>query len=272
MSFLFSSINSIFDLFFLPFRGMPPIAGLTAISIVTAVLMLLTFRFASNQAAIRRAKDQLQAHLLAVQLFPENLRVVFSAYGQLIVGNLKYLQQTLKPLAVMLLPIIIIMVQIDLRMGAAPIEPGRAFLLKATVSSADLLEQVTLRLPDGIEQTAPPVRIPSEKEIDWRLQARTQGSYDLTLKATSEELTKRVEVQGRMPIVNSARVRGNVWEQLLNMGESPVPNSSKFERIEINYEAQETSVAGFRMHWMIPFFVISMVAGLALKRVVGAEF
>ena len=44
-----------------------------AISIVIGFLMVIVFRYTSDQKAIGRAKDQLKAHLLAVRLFQDQL-------------------------------------------------------------------------------------------------------------------------------------------------------------------------------------------------------
>ncbi len=272
MSFVFSAINALFDLFFWPYRSLHPLIGLAALSVVTGVLMLVAFRYTSDQAGIRRAKDRVQAHLLAVQLFPENLRVVFSAYARLLTGNLLYLRYTLRPLAVMLLPLLIVMVQLDLRLGAQPLETGSAFLLKARMTSPQALEQVSLRLPDGLRQTAPPVRVTENREINWRLEAAHPGPYALAVQAGAQQVIKEVFVGESLARLTPARVRSGMWEELLNMGEAPLPGNGPVERVEVMYPARKISAAGFHMHWVIPFFALSLLTGFALKGVVGAEF
>jgi uncharacterized membrane protein (DUF106 family) len=45
-----------------------PLLLVLAISVVIGFLMVIGFRYTSDQRAIGRAKDQLKAHLLAVRL------------------------------------------------------------------------------------------------------------------------------------------------------------------------------------------------------------
>ena len=53
-----------------------PLLLVLAISIVIGFLMVIVFRYTSDQKAIGRAKDQLKAHLLAVRLYQDQLPVV----------------------------------------------------------------------------------------------------------------------------------------------------------------------------------------------------
>ncbi len=61
-----------------------PLLLVLAISIVIGLLMVIVFRYTSDQKAIGRAKDKLKAHLLAVRLFQDQLPVVMRAYGRIL--------------------------------------------------------------------------------------------------------------------------------------------------------------------------------------------
>jgi hypothetical protein len=58
-----------------------PAALVVLLSLIIGLLMVVVFRYTSDQKAIRLAKDQLKAHLLAVRLFQDQLPVVLSSYG-----------------------------------------------------------------------------------------------------------------------------------------------------------------------------------------------
>jgi len=47
-------ISSLFDLASSPFSAFHPLVGLVVLSIVTGIMMLIIFRYTSNQEAIRR--------------------------------------------------------------------------------------------------------------------------------------------------------------------------------------------------------------------------
>ena len=52
------------DLFFIPFERLAPFWGMLAISAVTGVLMVIIYKYTSNQDGIARAKDLIKGHLL----------------------------------------------------------------------------------------------------------------------------------------------------------------------------------------------------------------
>ena len=72
-------LGSLFDLLFLPFRSLNPWAGMIFISLLTGLLMLLIYRWTSNQAGIRRVKDKIKAHLLELRLYKDNMGVTMKA-------------------------------------------------------------------------------------------------------------------------------------------------------------------------------------------------
>src|SRR5262249_40590516 len=90
-----------------------PLLLVLAISIVIGLLMVIVFRYTSNQKAIARAKDRLKAHLLAVRLYQDQLPVVVRAYGRILRGTGSYLRLAFTPFLIAILPITFLIVQLD---------------------------------------------------------------------------------------------------------------------------------------------------------------
>src|SRR5438132_12910394 len=61
-----------------------PAALVVLLSLIIGLLMVVVFRYTSDQKAIRLAKDQLKAHVLAVRVFHDQLPVVLSPYGRIL--------------------------------------------------------------------------------------------------------------------------------------------------------------------------------------------
>ncbi len=264
-------MTRMFDLFFWPFRTLDPLWAVAVFAAVTGVLMLLVFRYASDQRAVRRAKDRLSAHVLEVRLFQDQLAVVVGAYGKILRATGVYMGTTLKPLAVMLLPLLILLLQMDLRLGVRPFAAGQPVLLKARFSAAEPLVQAQLQLPEGIELTAPPLRIAEEREVDWRVQPSRAGVYLVQVAVGNDRYAKQIVVDGGLAALPGERVRG--WfASLLYPGEASLPSDAPVESITVRYPPREIRVAGWGMHWLIPFFVLSLVVGYALKGVFRTEF
>ncbi len=283
------ALTSAFDAFFDLFRSANPLVPLAALSVLAGIVMLLVFRFTTDQKSLRVAKDRLQAQLLAVRMFQDQLGVVMRAYGRIFRGTLSYLRFSLLPLLVMLVPFFVVFVQMDLRLGRAAPQPGEPFLLKAHLRKSaappagaassglfaapdPLLDQLALRLPEGLKQTAPPVHIPAENEIDWRLEAQQPGDYTCLLVVGEHQVSKGVRITRELEALSQKRVSAGSPEMLLEPAEAPLPSDSPFESLEVSYAPRSVAVAGFETHWIIVFLVFSTIVAFALKGVLGVEF
>src|SRR3974377_1436592 len=163
------------------FRFTLPLAIVLLVSVVIGFLMVLVFAYTSDQKAIKVAKDQLKAHLLAVRLFQDQLPVVVGSYGRIIRGTGRSIRLAFMPLLYVIVPITLLIVQIDRYLGQKPFAPEQAFLVKATAPAADALDSLSLDLPEALKLSAPPLHIPGENEIIWRVVADKPGVYDVNV-------------------------------------------------------------------------------------------
>ncbi len=241
------------------------------LSIVIGFLMVVVFRYTSDQKAIRLAKDQLKAHLLAVRLFQDQLPVVLSSYGRILQGTGRYLRLTFRPLLFVALPLTLLIVQLDRYLGVTPLSTGQPFLIKARAIDPEVLNTVDLGLPPAFQQTAPPVHIPTENEIVWRVVATEPGNYDVGIGPPDKTFSKRVSVSTRLERISPIRLQGRFWERMLFSAESPLPAESPIQSIEVGYPSRTIAFVGFEWNWIWLFFVLSLVAGFLFKSILGIE-
>ena len=71
--------------------------------------------------------------------------------------------------------------------------------------------------------------------------------------------------------MGAVKARANSWNAFLYPQEPPVPGDSVIESIHVDYPHRELKFFGLTVHWLIAFFIISVVAGFALKGVFGIE-
>src|ERR1017187_6295742 len=102
------------------FRDNLPIVLVVLVSAIIGLLMVVAFRYTSDQKAIHTAKNQLKAHLLAVRLFQDQLPVVLSSYGRILSGTGRYLKLAFRPLLYVILPLTLLIVQLDRYLGFVP--------------------------------------------------------------------------------------------------------------------------------------------------------
>ena len=254
-----------------PARETGPALLVVAISVIIGLLMVLVFRYTSDQNAIRRTKDQLKAHLLAVRLFQDQLQVVLRAYARILGGTGRYLRLAFTPLLIVILPLTFLIVELDRYLGWQPLQPAQAFLVEVRVDTPQALNQVALQLPPELAISAPPVHIEKDKEVVWRVVANREGRYNLSIVGAGQPASKQVTVSEGLARVSPIRLRDSFWERILSSAEPALPNDSLIRSIAITYPSRNVTLAGWKFNWIVLFFVISLVAGFIFKTVLRIQ-
>lgn len=244
------------------------------ISLLTGFLMLLVFRFTSNQEGIRKVKNKIKAHLLEFRLFKDSLSITLKALGNILRYNLKYLGYYGKPMLVMIIPLILILIQLNIWFGYQSLEPGETAILRVELEEDISLLNIefTIEPATGFDIETPPLRIEEEREVNWRLRAKEKGIHDLTLLINSQRLTKKVAVaQKPLSKVSSLKVRRNLIDELFNPGEPPLSKDLPIEAIEVKYPARNMNLFGWHIHWLIIYVALSIIFGFAFRGVFKVE-
>ena len=71
--------------------------SITLISAVLGVMLLLIFKYTSNQKAIAGIRDDIKANLLAIKLFRENIAVTFRSQARVFICSFKLLFHSALP-------------------------------------------------------------------------------------------------------------------------------------------------------------------------------
>ena len=220
---------------------------------------------------MRRIKNRIHAHLLELRLFPDQLGIVSRAYGRILRLTLIYLAYNLKPLAILLLPLVILMVQLDLRFSRIPLETHDSFILKAKLVDPGALDSDSLRLPKGLTLTAPPVNVPALQEVNWRIRADEYGNFLPAVVVAGQTFAKQVVVSKEITRLTVERARASVVGWFLNPGEQPLPRGGPLRTLEVNYAPRSIDLGYFVTDWLVFFLVVSLVSGLIFKMALGIE-
>ncbi len=269
-----SVLNKVFDILFLPVRGLGPWAAMILVSLLTSFLMLLIFRHTSNQAGIKKEKNRIKAHLLELRLFKDNMGVQLKAQGRILLANFKYVGHNMRPMLVMIVPVLLILIQLNLWFGAASLKPGDSVLVKVRLAEGKYPSEVPAALAASgeLEIETPPLRIEDEAEIDWRLLAKTVGEGRLTLTVGGETIVKSASVGAtRLSPIPTLKPGHNLLDQIFNPGEAPLPSSSVVRSVEVRYPSAAMRLFGMNIHWLIVYFILSIAFGYAFKGLFKVE-
>jgi uncharacterized membrane protein (DUF106 family) len=284
VSLLNALLARTFDLLLLPFRQFSPVVGLVVVSLATAILMLLIFKRTSNQTKLAAVKRQIHAAIFEIRLFNDDLRAIFRAQREILRHNLTYLRLSVVPMLWMIVPLLLVIAQLQFHYGYAGLSVGHPVLLKAQLrdgislsassESADAAPAslsnsgipAVLEAPGEIEVLTPAVWFPGTREVIWRIAARAPGQFELQLRVGRETFTKSVDVSDQVLRRSTARLEPAFVNQLLYPAEAPLPGNAALTSISVAYPERDIPVFGWELHWMIVYFALSMIFAFALRR------
>jgi len=274
MRYFNTALTALIDFIMTPLSVLGPPWTLFVISMLAGVLMLLIFRLTSNQAKIKEAKDKMQAHLLEVLLFKNSPRIILSAQKNLLRYNARYMRLAFTPMLFMILPVSLLLVHLDGWFGYRTLKTGESAIVSVKLSEEGprLMSQISLEADKGLLVETPPLRIPETGEIDWRVRAEAPGDHYVTLRTADHTVQKKIIVsQTGFIRLSRSMVGSSLMDIILNPGDNPIEPGAFINKIEIGYPAREIKILGWRSHWLVLFFVISVAGGFAFRKIMKTE-
>ena len=267
MRILNTLVSGTFDVLLYPFRDLPPVVGLTVMSVITAVAVLLIFKATSDQEALAAAKRQMHAGIFEIRLFSDDPRAILSAQVDIVRHSLRYMRLTLVPMLWMSIPLLLVIVQLQYRYGYHGLEVGSEAIVTVKLNAsrtADEPPPLELDAPSDVTVETPLLWIPSLNEADWRIRAQRPGTYRLHIRLGDAELDKSVQVSNSVVRRSLVRPSGRLLSQVLHPVEPPLP-AGPIESIAVGYPEAEVSLFGWETHWLVVFFILTMIAAFALR-------
>lgn len=263
MTVLNRALTRLFDLAMGPLDGRAPMAGLVVLSLVTAVAVLLAFKWTADQPALVAAKRAMQAAIFEMRLFNDDVVTLLGAQGEVFRHTLRYLRHSLAPTLWLVLPMLALLLQMEFHFGYTGLPIGEAALVTATFEGA--AAPASLEAPAGIVVETPGVVLPSEREIAWRIRPRTPGSYELRVHVGGTALSKALLVSGAVARRSPVRPDAGLLHQLLYPSEPPLPGGTGLSAITVAYPRREMLVAGWNIGWSGVYLVLTLAFALVLK-------
>jgi uncharacterized membrane protein (DUF106 family) len=268
MTIINSLLRRLFDAALSPASGLHPLVGIAVVSLLFGVVMLLVFKWTSNQDKMAAVKRRIHAGLFEIRLFNDDLRAILRAIGAILWHNVSYVSLTIVPLLWMIVPLFLSIAQLQFHYGYQGLDPGDQALVKIVVEDTESRPPIRLETPQGLAVEAGPIWIPAKNELDWRIKAVDRGDYELSFVTGAETVTKSVRVTDRVVRISPNRVAKGFVDQLLYPAEDPLPESTPIREITVGYQAGNAGFEGWEneLTWMAAFFLLSVVFALILRK------
>ncbi len=238
------------------------------VSFLTGLLMLFVFKWTSNQKGIQQVKNRIKAHLLELRLYKDSLSLTLRAQGNILRCNLRYIGYSARPMLVMILPLILILIQLNFWFGYESLTPNQSALLKITLKEHQnpLDISINIQTSPGLTIETLPLRIEEASEINWRFSAKEEGLQQISIVIEGETVTKKVSVALRsLSKISPMKPGKSFLKQVMYPTEAPIKGHLPIEAIEIQYPSKNMSLFGWPIHWLIVYFILSIMFGFSFK-------
>jgi hypothetical protein len=266
MTFVNVLLNRAFDALLAPFSPLSVLGSLALLSLITAVATLLVMHATSNQQAMAALKRQMYADLLEMRLFNDDLWAIGRALGNISRHNIGYLRLALVPAIWTVIPVALVIAQLQSFFGYSGVEVGKTVLVTASLKSDASNTEVTLVVPSEVRLESTPIRFPTLRQVMWRAVADSPGNYILGVKAGETIYEKTLHVSDSFARRSPVRSSGRLIDEMLNPSEAPLPDSAPLDSIGVAYPDRHIEVFGAQMSWMSTYIMMSIGFALAAKR------
>jgi uncharacterized membrane protein (DUF106 family) len=267
-------LDRTFDLLLGPLRPLPLFASLSVVSLVTAIALLMAVRATSNQRAIAAVKRQIHADLFEIRLFNDDLRAMLRAEVDILRHNATYLRLSLVPMLWMLIPVALVVAQLECHFGYSGVGVGQPVLITAQWKSQASVggagypldrQPMTLEAGSGIRVETPAIWFPALQQAIWRVVADTPGDYLIRLRIGGETYAKTLHVSNGLARRSPVRMERGLLGELQYPSEAPLPESAPLTSISVAYPASHFDLFGRQVPWIIVYLIQSIIFALVLK-------
>ena len=265
--------NFLFDLLLWPFSGLSPEWQILVLAVPATIISLLVFKYSSNQEGIKRNKDKIKAYLLEMRLFKDDLGVTLGAEKKILRHTAAYLGHALLPMAVMIIPFILILVQVESRFAFKSLDIGKQVILSVTLDSETSIYEFksTLKLPDGLVNETPAMRLDDSKEILWRIRAQKAGTYKAVVTIDDQIVEKQLVIdEGALPLSPTV-YRANDIRSIGYPIEPALDENLTVSEIDVTYPRARAEFAGLSSaSWLLVLY--TLVLGFVMRGFFGVTF
>ena len=249
-----------------PLGVLPGWLSNTIASAVVGVVLLIIFKYTSNQRAVGRVRDNIKANMLALKLFKDDISVTFQAQGRLFAGAFLLLFHAVRPMLVMIVPVSLVLGQLGLWYQSRPLLQGEqaVVVMELNDGSSSFRPEVSVEPASSVEVVMGPVEVLSKRQIYWEVKAIQNGYHRIIFRVGQQRFEKELAIGDGFMRVSSERPGWHWADILTHPLERPFGPDSIVRSISIDYPQRLSRTSGTNW-WLIYFFIASLVFALIFK-------
>jgi uncharacterized membrane protein (DUF106 family) len=243
-----------------PLLDVNPFFAIVVLALGITLLITLAYKFLTNQNEMKRLKgEQKEFQQRMKTLRKENKHEeMMKVQKEAMSKNMEYMKHSMKATLITFIPIILIFGWMNAHLVYDPISPGERFAV--TVEFVEGIEgSATLVADEGLELKSPAEQ-PINSGVTWNVKAVKEGDFFLTVKADSDEQSKKVLVTKKFAYEEPSTTFQNSDIKTITL------TYKKFKPIN-SIANGEVSIFGWQPGWLGLYIIFSIVFSIVLRKV-----
>ncbi len=263
------TINQCADWLVSPFAGLNAIQGLALLSALSAVILLNLFKQLSNQDKIKHHKDKILGHFLEIAIYRDQFHRTTSNLLNVLWHNLLYIRYFLFPILLISIPMGLIGLQIEYRLGYQPLHPGDSFILKIELDNAVSLNSVAIKAAPGVILETSALRNYQARTIFWRAKITDHPAQPfIEIISNGVSTRKPLAITPTKIRFSPIKNRQASITDLLVSSEEAISPSSNIRTIEVTYQPTTLPFFSWRLSPLTYFLILTLGFGICLRPII----
>ena len=247
-SFLDPALNFIFG----PLLSLPPFWGILIMSFLISLIIVLIYKFATNQNLMKQLKDEIKALQKQAKELKHEPEKAMAVQKKAMQTNMKYMMQSMKATLITFIPIIIIFGWLQMHFAFMPILPDQDFTMTVDFEEGSK-GNISVSVPEGIAIVGEKIKQVTDGQVIFGFKGK-EGVYDsppLEFDFNDEKYDKDV-------IITSGRDYAEPMKRFSDRDIESITASNE-KTIVMN-------LFGWKLGWLGSYIIFALVFSMALRK------
>src|SRR3989344_1680496 len=245
-------LDSLLNPVFGPLLELGPFWAIFILSLIISLLIVLVYKYATNQEEMKRLKDQQKDFQKKMKELKENPAEMMKIQKEAMQSNLQYMKHSFKATLITMLPILLIFGWMNGHLMYEPIYPGEKFTMTAGFADG-VTGEAEIIVDEGVEILSE-VKQQIQSQVTWRMKS-SGGEHYLKVKTSEGEEEIKVLITKEFK-----------YENPISFFED-----SDIKSLQVNYEKLKPlgtfSIFGWEPGWLGLYIILSIVFSMGLRKV-----
>lgn len=167
----------------------PPLYSILLISAVISILMVLIYKYFTNQEEMRQIKEQQKEYQKQMKEIKDTDKLM-KIQKEAMSLNMKYMGKSMKPTLITFIPILLIFGWMNAHFAYEPLTPEQEFNMTVTMAK-EIEGNVTINVPEGLKIIGENTKEITARQAEFTLKGQ-EGEYFATLSSNGQEIDKKI--------------------------------------------------------------------------------